>query len=70
MGLKPCKTCGKSISTSATKCPNCGERNPTATPFSQKSTTGKVAEAGFMGISSIFVIICAIVIFIVILMLI
>lgn len=70
MGLKSCKTCGKMISSSARKCPNCGERNPTATPFSQKSNAGKAFEVGATGISSIFVIICAIVIFIVLLMLI
>ncbi len=32
MALKPCKECGREISTEAKTCPNCGERNPTAAP--------------------------------------
>jgi RNA polymerase subunit RPABC4/transcription elongation factor Spt4 len=30
MALKPCKECGKEISTEAKVCPNCGKKNPTA----------------------------------------
>src|SRR5438067_556704 len=29
MALKPCKECGKEISTSAKLCPNCGRKYPT-----------------------------------------
>jgi len=31
--IKPCKTCGKEVSTNASKCPHCGEPNPTAKPL-------------------------------------
>ncbi|MBZ2165917.1 hypothetical protein [Methanobacterium spitsbergense] len=58
------------ISTSTSKCPHCGERNPTAKPFNQMGTAEKVAYTGFMGAGSIFFIICAIIIFIILLMLI
>lgn len=60
----------KTISTNAKKCPHCGERNPTATPFNQKSTAGKTVDVVGAGLGGIFAIICAIVIFIVLLMLI
>lgn len=29
MGMKPCKECGKEVSTSAKNCPNCGKPSPT-----------------------------------------
>jgi len=70
IGLKPCNTCGRQISASASKCPHCGQSNPTMTPFKDMSTAGKVAYTGFMGAGSIVFIICFIIIFIVILMLI
>ena len=31
MALKPCRECGKPISTEATTCPHCGVASPTAT---------------------------------------
>lgn len=42
--LKPCKTCGREVSTNASKCPHCGEVNPTTPPpkpFSEQSTVEK-----------------------------
>lgn len=30
MALKPCKECGKEISTEAKACPHCGKKNPTS----------------------------------------
>lgn len=38
MALKPCKECGKEISTDAKACPHCGKRSPTQTTIS--TTTG------------------------------
>ena len=38
MGMKPCKECGKEVSTSAKKCPNCGKPSPTG----GLTLTGKV----------------------------
>jgi RNA polymerase subunit RPABC4/transcription elongation factor Spt4 len=32
MALKPCKECGKEISTEAKVCPNCGKKDPTSQP--------------------------------------
>ena len=29
MALKPCRECGREVSTSASKCPHCGKPNPT-----------------------------------------
>lgn len=29
MAMKPCKECGKEVSTSAPTCPNCGKKHPT-----------------------------------------
>jgi len=66
--LKPCKTCGKEVSTSATTCPHCGQSNPTTPDFKDMSTGEKAVTAGAYGISTIFVIIIAIVLFIIILM--
>lgn len=34
MALKPCKECGKEISTEAKACPNCGKKDPTGKPTS------------------------------------
>lgn len=67
MVLKPCKTCGKMVSENASKCPYCGEKNPTAIPFSQKSTAGKAVDVAAGGIATISVVICGIIIFIVLL---
>ncbi len=50
MTMKPCKTCGNMVSTNASKCPHCGERNPTVPPFSEMSTGGKI------GMSIIYII--------------
>lgn len=33
MALKKCKECGKEVSTSAKKCPNCGVKDPTSNPL-------------------------------------
>ena len=63
--LKPCKTCGREISTNARKCPHCGERNPT-TPYFKDMNTG---EKGVEVIVTIVVIIIAIIIPIFILLL-
>ena len=67
--LKPCKTCGREVSTNARKCPYCGESNPTIPPFKDMSTGGKIFTAGAYGISGIIAIIIGIIIFIIILML-
>lgn len=67
--IKPCKTCGKEVSTNASKCPHCGEQNPTAKPFNEMGTTEKVFYAGFMGSAYLILTIIGIIIFIVILML-
>lgn len=62
--MKPCKTCGKMVSTNASKCPYCGERNPTFPRFSEMSTAGKAVYAGGVGISSIIFIIIFIIAFV------
>ena len=67
--LKPCKTCGREVSTTARKCPHCGQSNPTIPDFKDMSTGGKAVTAGIYGISSIIAIIIAIIVFIIILML-
>jgi hypothetical protein len=35
MALKPCKECGRSISTEANSCPHCGKKNPTGPNLSR-----------------------------------
>lgn len=50
MALKPCKECGKEISTEAKVCPNCGKKDPT--------TSGMSPSRGvfiFLGIVVVFV---------------
>lgn len=55
------------VSTSARKCPNCGERNPTTPPFSELSTPGKVFVAGGTSIVTILFVIGFICLFIILL---
>ncbi len=50
MAMKPCKECGKEISTGASACPNCGKKNPTT------STAQKVV--GFVVVAFVMLFIC------------
>ncbi|MFA0834632.1 MAG: hypothetical protein ACC609_11560 [Methanobacterium formicicum] len=66
--LKPCKTCGREVSTSARRCPHCGQENPTTPDFKDMSTGEKAVTAGAYGITSIIMIVIGIIVFIIILM--
>lgn len=55
MPLKPCKECGKAISTEAKVCPHCGKKNPT-----QSRTTPTAAAAGCLFIIAVVVVVALI----------
>src|SRR5690349_17714325 len=47
MALKPCKECGREVSTDARACPHCGKEKPTA----RGSTMGGWIVLGFIGVN-------------------
>lgn len=54
MALKPCKECKKEVSTSASKCPHCGVRNPTTS--TAKGCLGIITLALVFGVIMTFVV--------------
>jgi hypothetical protein len=48
MALKPCRECGRQVSTSAETCPHCGIRSPVAS--SGKGSSGKGDQHGVLGV--------------------
>ncbi len=53
MAMKPCKECGREISTEATTCPHCGKKNPTGVRTSPIAL-GCLALIGFVIVVGIF----------------
>jgi hypothetical protein len=49
MALKPCKECGKEISTEAKNCPHCGKKDPTG------------RQAGCLGIGCLSIVVLAVI---------
>ena len=48
MALKPCRECGREVSTESSTCPQCGAPNPTKVPQRAEVTPPAPVQAGFL----------------------